>query len=121
MKRVLMIEDDAALVELYKYALGKEDIQFSSAPTGKEGLEKAKSEKPDLIILDIMLPGGINGFDVLEFLKKDPTTPNIPVLVLTNLDKEEKTAKDIGAIDYLVKVNTSISDVVGRVKGILGI
>lgn len=121
MKRVLMIEDDAALVELYKYALGKEDIQFFSAMTGKDGLEKAQKEKPDLIILDIMLPGGINGFDVMEFLKKDTKTPSIPVLVLTNLDKEEKTAKDIGAADYMVKANSSISDVVFKVKQLLGI
>ncbi len=114
-----MIEDDTALVELYKYALAKEDIQVTAAYTGKEGLEKAKTAKPDLIILDIMLPGGINGFDVLEFLKKDPSTPSIPVLVLTNLDKEEKTAKEIGAIDYMVKSNSSITDVVNKVRSLL--
>src|SRR5690348_10406053 len=121
MKHVLMVEDDTALQELYKYALGKEDIQVISALTGKEGLEKAKTTKPDLIVLDIMLPGGINGFDVLEFLKKDPATPNIPVLVLTNLDKEEKTAKEIGAVEYMVKANTSITQVVAKIKQILGV
>lgn len=114
-----MIEDDAALQELYKYALGQEDIQVTSALTGKEGLDKVKSVKPHLIILDIMLPGGINGFDVLEFLKKDPSVPSVPVLVLTNLDKEEKTAKEIGAVDYLVKSNISITDVVNKVKSLL--
>ncbi len=119
MKRVLMIEDDTALQELYKYALSKESIQFTGSLTGKEGLDKAKKEKPDLIILDIMLPGGLNGFDVLEFLKKDPTTKTIPVLVLTNLDKEEKSAREIGAVEYLVKANTSITDVVSKIKNLL--
>jgi CheY-like chemotaxis protein len=91
------------------------------ATTGKEGLEKIKTEKPDLIILDIMLPGGLNGFDVAEQMRKDPQTAYIPLLILTNLDSEKQSAMAVGAADYLVKSNTSIEDVIKKIRQLLGI
>lgn len=121
MKKVLMIEDDMNLQKLYTEALkGIDDVQFSAAPTGKEGIEKCKKEVPDLIILDIMLPGGMNGFDVAEELKRDPHMSKIPILVLTNLDSERKVAMDMGAVDYMIKANTAMSDVRTKVKTLLG-
>jgi len=120
MKKVLMIEDDQALKDVYKLALS-DVVEYNGAKDGKEGLEKIRSIKPDLIILDIMLPGGMNGFDILEEIKKDPAVMSIPVLVLTNLDTEEKVAREIGAVEYLVKANTPIEKVVDKVSSLLKI
>ena len=121
MKQLLMIEDDVSVQELYTDALKDVSVTLTGATTGKAGLESITKSPPDLIILDIMLPGGMNGFDVLEQLKKDPRYANIPVLVLTNLDSERESAMNIGATDYLVKSNTSMDDLVTKVKAILAI
>lgn len=116
-----MIVDDPTLHQLYREALVKENVLLVGAITGKEGLDKIYKETPDLVLLDIMLPGGMNGFDVAEQLKKDPRYSKIPILVLTNLDSEKKSAMAIGAADYLVKANTSIDEVVQKIKRLLGI
>ncbi len=120
MKRVLFIEDDWSLQKIYVDALKTRDIQCISALTGKDGFDKAKKELPDLIILDIMLPGGQNGFDILTQLKRDTETSNIPVLVLTNLDSEQKTALSLGAVDYVVKANTSLDQVLTKIEALVG-
>jgi DNA-binding response OmpR family regulator len=119
MNKVLLIEDDETLRQLYRETLEDEQIVVSSSATAKDGLEKIQADKPDLIMLDIMLPGGMNGFDLLERIKKDPKYADIPVLVLTNLDTERNTAISMGAADYIVKANTSIDDVVKKVKSLL--
>jgi len=116
MKKILFIEDDADMVVLYRDALKGKDVHVIEARTGKEGLTKVDLEQPDLIILDIMLPGGMNGFDVLEQLKVNPDTKGIPVIVLTNLDSEEEVAKKIGAVDYRIKSNTSLGDIVELIE-----
>ncbi len=120
MKKILIIEDDLHLQSIYKESFGPLGVEILVATTGTQGLQIAREHHPDLIILDIMLPSGLNGFDVLEQLKRDEGLKAIPVVVLTNLDSERKTALDIGAVDYLVKANTSIQNVVARVKGLLG-
>jgi len=117
MSKILIVEDDTVLVDAYKSLFAKEGLDVISSVTGQEALAKVKNERPDLILLDIMLPGGMNGFDVLEILKRFEDTKNIPVLVMTNLDAEEEVAKKIGAEDYFVKVNTPVDEVVRRVKG----
>lgn len=111
MKKVLFIEDDTSILNVYQEALKQKEIIIIGAATGKEGLARVDQEKPDLIVLDIMLPGGINGFDVLEQLKANSLTANIPVIVLTNLDSEENVALKIGAIDYKVKANTTLEEI----------
>lgn len=121
MKKILIIEDDQQLQAIYKESFAKLGAEILLATTGAEGLKLAKAHKPDLIILDIMLPSGLNGFDVLEEMKRDPELKDIPVVVLTNLDSERKSAMDIGAVDYIVKANTSIEDVVARVQKLLGV
>src|SRR5574340_1814087 len=93
MKKILFIDDDNKVLEIYEEIFKTADMAVITAVTGKEGLALALSEKPDLIILDIMLPGGLNGFDVLKQLKSNPQVKGVPVVVLTNLDSEEKTAK----------------------------
>jgi DNA-binding response OmpR family regulator len=111
MKKVLFIEDDAKLLTLYQDTLKSKDIHVISVATGKEGLTKIEEEKPDAVVIDVMLPGGINGFDVLEQMKANPLTHDIPVIVLTNLDSEEQVAKNIGAWAYRVKANTTLEEI----------
>lgn len=116
MHKILIAEDDNLVQNIYHNILTKEGFKVIQAFNGKQALSLVKSEQPNLIILDIMLPGGMNGFDVLERLKMDEKLKNIPVLVLTNLDTEEKVALSIGAADYIVKANISIKEVVDKIK-----
>ena len=120
MKKILIVEDDIKLRQIYDTMLTSEGYEVEQVSTGQEGLTKAKSYIPDLIILDIMLPGGMNGFDLLEQLKRNPATQTIPVIVLTNLDNAKSTALSIGAVEYIVKTNTSIDDVVKKIREYLG-
>ena len=116
MKKILIVEDDADFQDIYKQRLTDEGYQVQHAYVGKQALEMLKGSKPDLILLDIMLPGGMNGFDILEQVKANNDLKAIPVIVLTNLDGEAKTAKEIGAVDYIVKANTSLDEVVAKIK-----
>ncbi len=118
-KSVLIIDDNKSLQLAYEEKLFFEGITSILASDGKTGLSQAQIMKPDVIILDIMLPGGINGFDVLEELKRNELTKHIPVIVLTNLDDEQNIAKQVGASDYFVKANTKIEDIINRIKDIL--
>ena len=103
-EKILIIDDEQDLVKLVKEILELENFQVSSAYDGEEGLRKASSEIPDLILLDIKMPG-INGFQVLERLKMDKTTSQIPVVMLTTsvLRRDRDKAFDLGAVDYVVK------------------
>ena len=112
MKKILIIDDDNSILKVYREMFRPEEICVIGTGTGREGIILAQTEIPDLILLDIMLPGGMNGFDVLEQLKRNIATKKIPVIVLTNLDSEEKSAKIIGALDYLIKANTSKDEIV---------
>ena len=106
MSRILIIEDDPYVLRFYArlFALGKYEVDM--AGSGKEGLEKAKESKPDLILCDIMMPE-MDGFVVLKELKGDPKTKDCEVIMLTNLSDTEsyKKAVELGANGYLVKVN----------------
>ena len=112
MKKILIIDEDTSLFKIYNEMFSSDEVEVVGAKSGQEGLGMISSEKPDLIMLDIMLPGGMNGFDVLEQLESNPSTKTIPVIVLTNLDSEEKVAKTIGARDYIVKANTTRDEIV---------
>lgn len=121
MKKVLIIEDDGALAKIYQESLETHGLKTVSANTGSEGLVLAARESPDLVILDVMLPGGMNGFDVLEALRRETQFKFTPVLVLTNLDSEKESALKIGAADYIVKANTSLEELVTKCKALLKI
>jgi len=110
MKKLLIIEDDSSTNSAYANKFSKK-YEVISATDGKEGFTKAVKEQPNLIILDIMLPGGLNGFDVLRNLRHNSVTAKIPVLVLTNLSEQESAAKAEGAVECLVKANTDINKV----------
>ncbi len=115
MKKILIIEDSTELQQLYTEALTVKGFQVSYASTAQKGIGMMQSDKPDLLVLDIMLPGGGNGFDVLEQMKRDPRLSQIPVIVVTNLDSEEKTARNIGVLDYIVKSNLPFSQIIKRI------
>lgn len=118
--KILLVDDDEAITTVFATALSKEGFETSHAATGKEGLDKAKAELPDLILLDQILPD-IQGNEVLAELKKDDATKNIPVVILSNFSQEElvKQAINEGASDYIFKYQAATSDVVSKVKQLL--
>ena len=117
MKKILFIEDESAIHKTFSDALSNKDYEITSALDGEIGLRLAKEKKPDLILLDLVLPK-MNGFEVLKALKADGATKNIPGIVLTNLEQMEDIQKaiDLGARTYLVKSNYDLSEVVDMVK-----
>jgi len=119
-KKILMIEDDIFLRKVYRDKFESEGFIFIEATNGEEGTNKVLSENPDLLILDLILPKR-NGFDVLEDLKTRPETKHIPVIVLSNLGQEVdvQSALKLGADDYLIKTEVSLSGVVEKVKKFL--
>jgi len=121
MKKILFIEDESALQKTFGEILKQEGYEMISALDGETGLRLAKSEKPNLILLDLILPK-IHGFDVLKKLKGDKETKDIPVIVLTNLEKIEDVDKalELGATTYLIKAQYSLEEVVEKIKKVLG-
>jgi DNA-binding response OmpR family regulator len=111
-KKILIIEDDEAICSMYQAKFEQEGVEALSAATGAEGLEMAKKEKPNLIMLDVILPG-LDGFSVLKKLKANSATKKIPVIMLTNLGTEEDKEKGekMGADSYLVKASLTPSQI----------
>ncbi|MBU4332047.1 response regulator [Patescibacteria group bacterium] len=118
--KILLIEDDSFLANLYIGKFSNEGFAVIRASHGEEGLTLAKKIRPRAILLDLLLPG-LDGFSVLQSLKKDLATQEIPVIVLTNSGEEENINKalDLGAADYLIKVNFLPSEVVEKVRGVI--
>ncbi|MEK7146676.1 MAG: response regulator [Patescibacteria group bacterium] len=122
-KKILLIDDDEALTKVYKNALEEAGFEFISANSGPAGVEKAGAEKPDLILLDVMI-GKSNGPETIIQLKNDEKVKAIPVIFLTNIEGEQNTtrfAAEAGAIDYLIKSETSMKELIAKVKKALGI
>lgn len=119
-KKILIVEDDEFLLQMYVTKLELESFQVLSAANGEEGLKVAFKEKPDLILLDLKLPK-IDGFEVLRDLKSNEDTKNIPVVVLTNFSEKEHIDKclSLGAEDYLIKAHFVPSEVITKIKKIL--
>jgi len=117
MKKVLFIEDESALQRAVTKIMTEEGYQVFSALDGEAGVEIAKKEIPDLILLDLILPKK-DGFAILEELKNDSATKHIPVIILSNLEgnAEVQRALELGAQAYLVKVNYRLEEVVGKIK-----
>ena len=117
MKHILFIEDESALQKTLGEVLRENGYEVISALDGESGLKLAKTKKPDLILLDLILPK-LSGFEVLKQLKKDEETKDIPVIVLTNLEGvgDVEKAMELGATTYLVKANYSLKEVVDKVK-----
>lgn len=121
MKKILFIEDEAALQEAFGEILKQAGYEIIMALDGEIGLRLAKSERPDLILLDLVLPK-FHGFEVLKKLKQDPETEEIPVIVLTNLEKAEDVEKaiELGAKTYLVKTEYNLEEVIDKIKKNIG-
>ncbi|OIP78876.1 MAG: response regulator [Parcubacteria group bacterium CG2_30_45_37] len=121
-KKILVIEDDAMISSMYKTKFAADGFAVAIAGDGEAGLKLARQKKPDIIMLDVILPR-LDGFSVLEELKKDSATKDIPVIMLTNLGTEEDKVKGekLGAVDYLVKASLTPGQVSQKIKTALNI
>lgn len=121
MKKILIIEDEPSLQKTLKEILHEEKFDVVSALDGEEGLQAAHAEKPNLILLDLILPRK-DGFEVLRELKSDEATKSIPIIVLTNLEGLEDVGRalELGATTYLVKANYELEDIIKKIKEALG-
>ena len=121
MKKILFVEDESTLQKTFGERLSQEGYEIISALDGEIGLRLAKTKKPDLILLDLILPK-VNGFEVLKKLKAEVETKDIPVIVLTNLEGigDIDKAIEMGATTYLIKADYSLEEVVEKIKKALG-
>ncbi len=119
-KKILVIEDDKFLRELISQKLLKEGYDILEAIDGERGIESAKTEKLDLILLDLILPG-IDGFEVLARLKSDPEVSEIPVIILSNLGQKDDIEKGLkmGAVDYLIKAHFTPAEIIEKIRAIM--
>lgn len=120
-KKILLVEDDEALSGVYRSRLEMEGFDIRAVNNGEKALAAAVEFKPDLILLDAMMPK-VSGFDVLDILRNTPATSKIRIIMLTALSqpKDKERAESLGVDDYLVKSQVVIGDVVERVKHHLG-
>lgn len=121
-KKILLVEDDTNLAGVYKSRLELEGFEVTHVMNGEDALSSTQNTKPDLILLDAMMPK-ISGFDVLDILRNTPDTANVRVIMLTALsqEKDKQRAESLGVDEYLVKSQVVINDVIDRVKHHLGV
>ena len=121
-KKILLVEDDNARASVYRSRLELEGFVVEHVQNGELALAKIIEFKPDLVVLDVMMPK-VNGFDVLDIVRNTPETANVHVVMLTALSqpKDKERAQQLGADDYLVKSQVVIGDVVERIKHHLGV
>lgn len=119
-KNILIIEDDEFFRELITKKLLSGGFTIWGVDDGVEGIKKAKESKPDLILLDILLPGA-DGFEVLSSLKEDPATSSVPIVVLSNLSQKEDIEKalKLGASDFLVKSQFLLNEIIDKIQSFL--
>ncbi len=121
-KKILLVEDDDALASVYKIRLEAEGFATKRVPNGEDALATALAYRPDLILLDVMMPK-VSGFDVLDILRNTPETANMKIIMLTALSQEsdKERAHSLGVDDYLVKSQVVIADVIERIRHHLGL
>jgi len=121
-KKILIIEDDSILQKALQEFLIAEGFETLSALDGEEGVKIGKEKKPDLILLDIILPK-MDGYEVLKAMKSDESTKNIPIILLTNLGSlnDVEKALDLGATTYLIKADYKLEEVAKKIKEVLNI
>ena len=119
-KTILVIEDDKFLRELISRKLTGEGFDVLEAVDGEEGIKKIKEGKPDLVLLDLILPS-IDGFEILTRVRDDPEVSSIPVIILSNLGQREEVEKGLklGAIDYLIKAHFTPGEIIEKIKNVL--
>jgi two-component system alkaline phosphatase synthesis response regulator PhoP len=118
--KVLLVEDDPAISDMYKLRFEEEGFTVLITDKGSEAIDLSKSEKPDIILLDVILPE-IDGFAVLQAIKAETSTKNIPIMMLTNLSQEtdQDKGREFGAAGYLVKSQHTPADVLTEIKKVL--
>ncbi|MFA6042287.1 MAG: response regulator, partial [Patescibacteria group bacterium] len=121
--RLLLVEDDQFLRDLMHTKLSRENFSVTVAVDGNQGLQHIQAERPDIVLLDVILPG-IDGFRVLEMVRKDhdPLIAKTPIILLSNLGQDSDVAKgkELGATDYLIKSNLTIDEIIAKVRTVLG-
>ena len=119
-KKILIIEDDKFLRELIAQKLIKEGYDIAEAIDGEKGIKAVEEEKPDLVLLDLILPG-IGGFDVLAKMKEDPKMAQFPVIILSNLGQKDDIERGLkmGAVDYMIKAHFTPGEIIEKVKAVL--
>lgn len=124
LKKILLVEDDMMLRNLCSRKLVSAGFEVDTAFDGESGLKKVSAFKPDIVLLDLVLPG-IGGFEVLESIRKDqdPSIAKTPVIILSNLGQDSDISKgeSLGANDYLIKATVTTNEIVERAKKVLGI
>jgi len=116
-KKILLAEDDKFISKAYKAGLEKAGFEVITSLDGDAALEDIKSKNPDIILLDIIMPGK-NGFEIMSEIKSDENLKKIPVIVLSNLGQESdiKKGDELGAVDYMIKSNFSMKEVIEKIK-----
>lgn len=116
-KKILLVEDDVALATVYKARLEFEGFDVREVHNGEDALSNAMQFKPDLVLLDAMMPK-ISGFDVLDILRNTPDVAGVKVIMLTALSqpKDKERAEELGVDDYLVKSQVVIADTIARIR-----
>ena len=117
LKRILLVEDDNSLASVYVLRLQAEGFDVRRVGNGEEALSAAMNYKPDLVLLDVMMPK-VSGFDVLDILRNTPQTAHLKIIMLTALSQEsdQERAKSLKADDYLIKSQVVIADVIDRIR-----
>jgi len=120
MKKILIIEDDKFVRELIAQKLTEEGYEALMTVDGEEGMVQIKEKKPDLVLLDLILPG-IDGFEVLSRMKADPNLAQIPVVILSNLGQKEEIERGLklGAIDYMIKAHFTPREIIEKINSVL--
>lgn len=124
-KQILIIEDDDFFMELLSKKVTSGGFEVIEAKNRQEGIEKLKTLKPDLVLLDLLLPNDdgldVAGFKVLSKIKEDPATASIPVIILSNLSQKEDIEKGLklGATDFMIKAQFTLEEILEKIKNIL--
>lgn len=120
MKNILVIEDDDFFRDLLRKKISPKEFNIIEAVDGEKGLEAVREKKPDLILLDLLLPN-IDGFEVLSKIKADPKTSSIPVVIISNLGQQEDIERGLklGAVDYLIKSQFDMNQIIEKIKNTL--
>lgn len=119
-KKILIVEDDKFLRDLISQKLAKEGYEVDEAVDGEEGVKMIKEVKPDLVLLDLILPG-IDGFEVLVKMKENSSISSTPVIILSNLGQKEDVEKGLklGAVDYLIKAHFTPGEIIDKIRAVL--
>ncbi len=120
-KKILVVEDDRFLRELITQKLAREGYDVSEAVDGEDGVKKAEEEKPDAILMDLILPG-IDGFEAITKIKEKPDFENTPIIILSNLGQRDDVERGLklGAVDFLIKAHFTPGEIIEKIEKVLG-